>query len=276
MKISGAWIIALAAFQAAFAAPDVMLLEEYQGNENLDGWLMSEKLDGVRGYWDGQKLYSRRGYAFNPPEYFTRGFPPFALDGELYSARGEFEKISGIVRAGKDTGWSELKLHVFDVPEAKGTLPERMAVLEKYLQKTPAAHIAVIAQYPAESHENVRRFLAEIEAGGGEGVVVRNAAAPYVAGRSTQILKVKNIRDDECTVTAHHTGTGRNSNRMGALSCENRYGVFRVGSGFSDAERDNPPPLGSVITYRYRGFTKNGLPRFATFVRIRADEAPVR
>ena len=256
-----------------------MLAGIYRENDpqgaDIEAWVMSEKLDGVRAYWDGRRLVSRQGNAFHAPAYFTRNFPPFPVDGELFSRRGEFERIAGIVRSGEDKGWHALKLHVFDLPRAPGNLWQRLGALEKHLQAHPAAHIAIVPQHPVESRAHLEAFLRTIERQGGEGVIVRDPAAPYEAGRSRRMLKFKRALDDECTVVAHHAGKGRHQGRLGALSCRNAYGAFRIGSGFSDADRENPPPVGSLITYRHRGFTKNGVPRFASFWRVRADVAEI-
>ena len=81
-------IFAASFISAAFGA-DLLLAQEYK-NQDIAGWAMSEKLDGVRAYWDGRQLVSRQGYAFTPPKGFTAGFPPFPMDGELYSGRGRF------------------------------------------------------------------------------------------------------------------------------------------------------------------------------------------
>uniref|UniRef100_UPI0038B5B7DE DNA ligase n=1 Tax=Spirabiliibacterium falconis TaxID=572023 RepID=UPI0038B5B7DE len=252
-------------------APDVMLLQRYH-NQSLQGWVMSEKLDGVRGIWTGEILVSRQGKAFSPPADFLKNFPPFSLDGELFSTRGEFSQIAATVRSYQDEGWQKLKLHVFDVPNAKGNLWQRLQVLRDYLQAHPAPHITIIEQIPIRDKAHMRQFLTDIEQHGGEGVVVRNPNMPYQHGRSSQILKVKTRFDDECTVIRHIEGKGQFTGMLGALSCVNRYGVFKIGSGFSRQQRLNPPPVGSTITYQYQGFTAQGKPRFAVFLRERHDE----
>ncbi len=73
---------------------DLMLLGTYE-NQDVQGWVMSEKLDGVRGYWDGKTLFSRPSKACPCPllTYFTAQFPPFAIDGEIFSERNQFEEI---------------------------------------------------------------------------------------------------------------------------------------------------------------------------------------
>ena len=263
------WFVCVLVFAGTARAEDLLLAKEYQ-QQDVRGWAMSEKLDGVRAFWNTRQLLSRNGYAFAPPPDFTRDFPPFAVDGELYSGRGQFEQISAAVRSSRGD-WSQLKLHVFDVPQAPGNLYERLAMLQQWLDAHPQARIVCIAQRPVRDFAQVQSFLREVEAGGGEGVMLRDPNAPYRGGRSDQLLKLKRQHDAECTVTAHHPGKGRLAGRLGAFSCRNEFGEFRIGSGLSDAERSHPPPVGTVITYRYRGFTAKGLPRFPTYVRVRSE-----
>lgn len=249
---------------------NLMLLEQYR-DQDIQGWVMSEKLDGVRGFWDGKQLLSRQGFPLNPPDYFTQQFPPFAIDGELFSERGKFEEISATVRAVNPKGWYKLKLHVFDVPNAEGNLFERLDVLKKYLIEHPTPYIQIIEQIPVKDKTDLHAFFNEIQHLGGEGVVVRNPNSPYIQGRSAQILKLKATDDEECIVVAHHQGKGKYASKLGSITCENQRGQFRIGSGFKDKDRNNPPPIGSTITYKYRGLTNSGKPRFATFWRIREE-----
>ncbi|WP_268741543.1 DNA ligase [Avibacterium sp. 21-586] len=251
--------------------PDLMLLGTYH-NQDVKNWVMSEKLDGVRGYWDGKQLFTRHNKILKPPLYFIRNFPPFAIDGELFSQRNEFEQISSIVRSQKDKGWEKLKLYVFDVPNAKGNLFDRLAMLEHYLAQHPSEYIEIIEQIPINSYDQIQRFLNRIEQKKGEGIVLRNPNAPYENKRSNQILKLKTELDEECEVIAHHQGKGKFSGKLGAITCKNHRGQFRIGSGFKLADRENPPAIGSIITYKYRGLTKKGLPRFATYWRIKRVE----
>lgn len=250
---------------------NLMLLEQYQ-EQPIEGWVMSEKLDGVRGFWDGKQLLSRQGLPLSPPDYFIKNFPPFAIDGELFSERGKFEEISATVRSANPKGWYKLKLHVFDVPNAEGDLFRRLAFLENYLKEYPDLPIQIIKQIPIKDKSHLNAFFSEIQQLGGEGIVVRNPNSPYIQGRSAQILKLKAVDDEECVVVAHHKGKGKYADKLGAITCENQRGKFRIGSGFKDKDRENPPPIGSMITYKYRGLTNSGKPRFATFWRIRETE----
>ncbi len=253
-----------------YLPPKLMLLKTYHG-QNLNGWVMSEKLDGIRGYWTGKLLYSRQKRILTPPAYFIKDFPPFALDGELFTERGDFENISRIVRSQKDKGWAKMKLYVFDVPNAEGNLWQRLNKLQTYLKTHPNLHIKIIPQIPIQSRTQMMAFFHQIVENGGEGIVVRNPTVSYQFGRSDQILKFKPLFDEECKVVAYHAGKGKFAGMLGAISCKNKRGTFRIGSGFSDNERRNPPPIGAIITYQYRGLTNKGLPRFATFYRVKSD-----
>ncbi|QLB20972.1 DNA ligase [Vespertiliibacter pulmonis] len=246
----------------------LMLLGQYK-NQDVTGWVMSEKLDGIRGFWTGSTLLSRQGYPLNPPDYFIKDFPPFAIDGELFSQQDEFESISATIRSSSHKEWYKLKLHVFDVPNADGDLFTRLNSLRQYLNEHPTPYIEIIEQIPIKNPEHIQKFFTEIQKLNGEGIVIRNPNAPYIHGRSAQILKLKAIMDEECTVVAHHRGKGKFKNMLGAITCENERGRFRIGSGFKMKDRTAPPAIDSQITYKYRGLTQSGKPRFATFWRVR-------
>ena len=218
---------------------DLMLLSTYE-NQDIQGWVMSEKLDGIRGYWDGKALFSERN---------------------------QFEEIASITKSLKGDNWAKLTLYVFDVPNASGNLFERLQILEDYLKNNPTSYIKIIPQIPIRDKTHLFEYLHEIERKKGEGVVLRNPNAPYERKRSTQILKLKSTYDEECMVIEHHKGKGQFENILGSLTCENHRGKFKIGSGFNLSERENPPPIGTTITYKYRGLTNSGKPRFATYWR---------
>ncbi|WP_205747243.1 DNA ligase [Desulfopila sp. IMCC35006] len=255
-------------------ANDLMLPEVYNGQVDVSGWLMSEKLDGVRGYWDGKRLLSKNGTVFSPPAAFVRDLPTFAVEGEIWGGRGSFEQTVAIVKKeGPHNGWQQLRLAIFDVPNAPGGFTERIAKAEKWFAAHPSAYAFVIPQTIVGDPTDLSRQLAGIEKLGGEGLIVRKPDAPYAAGRSTEILKVKNYQDAEAVVVAHLPGKGRNTGRLGALLVELDDGrQCRIGGGFSDAERQSPPPIGAVITYKHYGTYQSGLPKFPSFLRIRGDE----
>ena len=266
---------------------ELLKLSEYKG-QNVGGWLASEKLDGVRAYWDGRNLLSRNGKILAAPEAWSAHFPSFALDGELYTARGEFEKIQSTVmdKTPNEAAWSEIKFYVFDVPEASGGLLERLSELEKFIAKNPQAgqNLKIIKQVKVKDNAEFEAFAEAVIAKGGEGAVVREPNAPYERKRSKNALKYKKFKDAECEVTAINAGTGKYAGLMGSVTCKSlgaagsnpdeqiASGVkFKVGSGFSDAQRANPPKIGSIITYKYQNLTAKGLPRFPIFLRVRGD-----
>ena len=259
------WVLACLAWGAK---PELLLLETYK-DQNISGWLMSEKLDGVRAYWDGEKLISRGGKVFAAPKWFTKDFPSFKLDGELWSKRGDFENIQSIVMQKEPhEGWEKLTYNIFEVPEAKGTLNERLNLVKPYEKH----HLKLISQFTCNDKAHLEQFLKEIEAKGGEGVVLRNPQTPYIAKRDNSALKVKTFYDAECEVIAHHKGKGKYANTLGSFTCKDERGVlFDIGSGLSDKERQNPPSIGSSVTYQYKEMTEDGKPRFPVFLRIKEE-----
>ncbi|MBN1840583.1 MAG: DNA ligase [Campylobacterales bacterium] len=252
--------------------PSLLLLESYK-DQTISGWLMSEKMDGVRAYWDGEKLISRGGTLFATPSWFTKDFPSFAVDGELWSKRGDFEHIQSIVMQKEaHEGWRELAFYAFDVPKEAGGLTKRLAKLDYYLKSDSVDYLKIAPQFICKDANDLKRFLSEVEKAGGEGVVIRHPDGLYAEGRDAYSLKVKTFHDEECTVLSHHKGDGKYKNVLGALTCKNDEGaMFKIGSGFSDEQRHNPPAIGTKITYKYKELTKKGKPRFPIFMRIREE-----
>ena len=279
----GTALLCLGLFLLLFAAPvpaahatahRPMLPEVYHRQVDVRGWLMSEKLDGVRGYWDGKRLWSKHDRVFNPPAAFVRGLPDFPLEGEIRGGRGTYEQtVATVLRQQPDDGWLKLRFAVFDVPGAPGGFTRRIEKAQKWFAAQPSHYAFVIAQRPVRDRAQLEKELKRVENLGGEGLMVRRPDAPYTPGRSPDILKVKDYRDAEAVVLAHLPGKGRNRGVMGALLVELPDGTrFKIGTGFSDAERRCPPPVGSVITFKYYGRFTSGIPRFPSFLRIRADK----
>ena len=246
--------------------PDLLLLKTYK-DQNVTGWVMSEKFDGIRAYWNGKHLISRGGKIIHAPKWFTKNYPPFEIDGELWTKRGDFENISSIVRdkrPGKE--WEEIKHYIFEVPNSKGGLLERLQRLKPYVGK----NIRIVKQIPIRDKTHLKLFLEEIEAKGGEGLVVRDPNTPYINKRTSKALKVKTFQDAECKVIGYTEGKGKYKDVIGAIQCHLDDGTrFKIGSGLSDALRINPPKIGEMITFQYQKFTKYGKPRFPVFLRVR-------
>ncbi len=263
-------IILATLFSVALLAqkPNLLLLKVYK-DQNITGWVMSEKLDGVRAYWDGKHLISRGGHIIHAPSWFTKNYPPFEIDGELWSRRGDFENIVSIVRDKTPSKeWRAIKHYIFEVPNASAGLFARLEKVKPYEGNT----IKVIPQVKIQSRNHLKQFLAKTESLGGEGVVVRDPEAPYIAKRTNKALKVKTFLDKECKITAHNEGHGKFEGLLGSVTCILDNNVsFKIGSGFTLQERKNPPTVGSMVTFKYKEFTKYGKPRFPVFLRVRVD-----
>lgn len=249
-----------------------MLAQSYDQSRNVTGWLMSEKLDGVRAIWDGSQFRSRNGNSFAAPGWFTRDLPPFALDGELYMGRGQFQTAVGVVRkkAPVDSEWAGMAFRVFDAPSAWGGFAKRLAVAKIMVEGCEFA--GVVDHRECGGHDDLIAFGREICAMGGEGVMVRDGDAKYTRSRSKNLLKWKPFRTDEAEVIGSEPGTGRLSGTIGAIVVRWGKSIFKVGSGFSDLERTDPPQIGSRITFGFCGLTDGGCPRFPTFIAERNYE----
>ena len=176
---------------------------EIYTDQNITGWVMSEKLDGIRGYWDGEALYTKKGKKLSPPKGFTSGFPPFALDGELWTKRGDFETIqSRVMQHSGD--WESIGYYIFEAPDTKGDFSARMNRAAQWFASHPNPNIRIITQHVCKSPQHLNEFLDEVIAKGGEGVMVKDPTSGYVPGRSAAILKVKKAHDMEGTVVAVH------------------------------------------------------------------------
>ena len=238
----------------------------------LSDYYVSEKLDGVRAYWDGKRLYSRNNNRLMAPDWFVAELPMVALDGELWAGRQNFEKLSGIVRRqNADTLWQQVTYQVFDMPALPGDFTMRWKAMQALQKQYPSAYWSIVKQIPApHSHAELQKLLTTFVAKGAEGLMLRRKQSLYKAGRSQDLIKLKLFTDAEATVVAHHAGKGKYKDMLGSISVvtgDSR--TFKIGSGFSDAERQNPPPIGSVITYKYSGYTASGKPRFPVYWRIR-------
>lgn len=271
--ILGCWV-ALQPLLAPAAAPEILLANVYREGIDVGAYLVSEKLDGVRAIWDGEHLRFRSGLPVAAPEWFIAALPKVPLDGELWAGRGTFERLSGIVRKAVpvDDEWRQVRYMIFELPGAPGDFATRARQIESVVQSAQLPWLQAIEQRPAVDRRQVAKMLADVLKAGGEGLMLHRADASYETGRSDTLLKVKPWLDAEGVVVAHLPGKGRHAGRLGAVRLRLPDGRhLSIGTGFTDAQRDDPPPLGSVVTYRYRELTASGLPRFASFLRIRTD-----
>jgi DNA ligase len=254
-------------------APPILLAHKWEAHQDPTGWWMSEKLDGIRAYWDGEAFVSRLGNKFFAPDWFIADLPADTLDGELWVGRKQFQRTTSIVRSGSAAAeWRSVTYVVFDAPNAKGTFEARLAHAQKVLERANAPHARWHPHMKCDGLDHLRDELARVEALGGEGLMLRQPGSAYHVGRSSTLLKVKTFHDAEARVIGHAPGTGKHKGRLGALIVELADGTkFNVGTGFSDAERESPPKIGSVITFRYQELSNDGVPRFPSYVGERID-----
>jgi DNA ligase 1 len=262
--------------QAAAAsgkAPPILLAHKWETSHDPTGWWMSEKLDGVRAYWDGQAFVSRLGNKFYAPDWFIADLPRDPLDGELWVGRKKFSETISVVRSGTQSAeWKHVSYVVFDAPAVPGMFEDRIKHAEAVLKQARAPHARFLDHVPCTGMDHLRQELARVEGLGGEGLMLRRPKSMYEVGRSSSLLKVKTFHDTEARVIGHAPGTGKHKGRLGALIVELPDGTkFNVGTGFSDAERDDPPKIGAVITFRYQELSKDGVPRFPSYVGERID-----
>ncbi len=254
----------------ATTPPAILLAANYSSSLDVSRYLVSEKLDGVRAIWDGEVLRFRSGRVIAAPAWFITALPRVALDGELWIARGQFDRLSGVVRQVRpdDQAWRSVRYMVFELPEAQGSFAERNQQLGEIVRAANVTWLVQIGQESPIDHLHLEKRLAAVVAGGGEGLMLHRADAPYLVGRSDALIKMKPLQDAEARVVGYIAGKGRHVGRVGALLLETDDGRrFKVGAGLSDSMRDNPPTVGSRITYRFRGLTPEGLPRFASYWR---------
>lgn len=259
--------------RASQAAP-ILLANVLGEHVDVTAYLVSEKYDGVRATWDGKVLRFRSGRIVNAPAWFIAKLPPEKLDGELWLKRGAFEQLSGTVRKTTpiDAEWQRLKYMVFEQPDGTGTFNDRYARMCEIVARANWSQLVAVEQFRVADQAELKRKLSDVVRGGGEGLMLHLADAPYVTGRSDVLLKLKPLEDTEATVVEHLAGKGKYKGQMGALRVEMPSGKrFNIGTGFSDAVRKDPPPIGTVITYTYRGLTKKGTPRFASYLRVRQE-----
>lgn len=256
---------------AADVLPPMLATRAPLQPDPADYWV-SEKLDGVRARWDGQVLRFRNGAVIAAPRWFVAPLPDVALDGELWLGRGRFDALSAIVRRTEpvDADWRSVRYMLFELPGADGDFTARLERLRGIAATADAGWIAVVPQQRVTDRAALEALFREVVGQGGEGLMLHRADAHWAPGRSDALLKLTPSEDAEAVVTAHVPGRGRLSGRLGALEVVDAEGRrFRIGSGFTDAQRAAPPAIGATVTFRFRERTPQGKPRFPVFLRER-------
>lgn len=252
------------------AGPPLLLAHSWENDVDLTGWWISEKLDGVRAYWDGKKFLSRQGNEFRAPDWFVAGLPETPLDGELWLARKAFQRTVSIVRRqDRSDHWQEIRYLVFDAPAVEEPFEKRMKYVEQCVREIDSKYVGAHTHERCKGAAHLKEELARVESLGGEGLMLRQPESRYETCRSTTLLKVKTFHDAEAIVVDHVAGKGRHKGRLGALEVQLPDGTrFSVGTGLSDKQRSEPPAVGSTITFRYQELSDGGVPRFPSFVRL--------
>lgn len=247
------------------------MLAKAWADQDPTGWHLSEKLDGVRALWDGATLCSRNGNAFALPDALRAQLPALPLDGELFMGRGQFQATVGRVRRqdGNPADWQGIVYRVFDTPSLDVPFETRLDTVRDALQGSAfaQAHEHGVCQ----SLEHLLAELARVQGLGGEGLMLRRPGSLYEPKRSSALLKVKTFEDSDAVVVGYTDGQGKHQGVIGALVCESQGKRFQIGTGLADADRELPPAVGALVTFRHQGLTDAGLPRFPVFAGVRAE-----
>ncbi|MEW6993546.1 DNA ligase [Colwelliaceae bacterium MEBiC 14330] len=251
----------------------------YKKVDNIGQYYVSEKLDGVRGYWDGKQLRSRQGNQINSPDWFTKSWPAHPIDGELWMARGQFQTLlSCVSKKGNNNNrlsscWQKVRFMMFDLPKHQGTFSQRVKKMRALVKQVSSPYFDMIKQAQFKDIPALEYKLTSVIAGRGEGLMLHLASAYYKTGRNAALMKLKRFQDAEALVIGHTDGKGKYKGQLGAIKVRTIDGkTFKIGSGFTDQQRLSPPKLGTIITYKYNGLTDKGIPRFARFWRVKTTE----
>ena len=243
---------------------------------DITHYWVSEKLDGMRGYWDGKQLLSRQGHRIFAPKWFTKNWPSTTIDGELWLGRNTFQQLMSCVKTLNkkkrqiESCWNDVRFMVFDLPKHTGDFDHRVQAMKTMEQQHYSPYLLMIQQDKLKNSQALNALFTKVTENQGEGLMLHLGSSIYRAGRTPDIIKLKKHEDAEAKVIEHIPGKGKYEGMLGSIKVITSKGiVFKIGSGFTDNERKNPPIIGSIITYKYNGKTQSGIPRFARYFRKR-------
>lgn len=258
--------------------PPVQLAKIYDQELHAQDFLISEKYDGIRAIWKNAQLQTRNGNPIHAPEWFVRSLPNTWLDGELWSQRQDFEFIASTVSKTipDNDQWQQITYMVFDAPDRVHTFQARAERYTQLLNNLSLSHVKPVKQHRVKNNTALSSLLETYVKAGAEGLMLHRADAIFNDGRTDNLLKLKPYMDAEAIVLGHQPGKGKYTGMMGAIEVQlqnkklhSQPIIFKIGTGFSDQERLNPPQIGDIITFKYHGLSKNNIPKFASFLRIK-------
>jgi DNA ligase 1 len=250
----------------------VMLAHNYT-DQDITNWWMSEKLDGIRAYWTGEKFLTRTGKAITPPQFFIDEMPKdIILDGELCAGRNKFNLTSSIVRKTKNVenyvdDWANnITYNIFDTV-CDYPFERRIGIL--YDQITNYKFVKIVKQTKVNNKNHLDKELERIIDLDGEGLMLREPESMYERKRSKSLLKVKKFHDMEVKIIGYREGTGKYKGMLGSYECETLLGSkFNCGSGLNDNNRLDRLDIGTFITVKYFDLSVEGVPRFPIYMRV--------
>ena len=242
------------------------MLARHYDYRNPRGYWLSQKIDGCRAVFDGENFISRSGKIFPAPAEMKEAMPKgMMLDGEIHGGIGTFQATVGRIRRGD---WHGLRYALFDVINAE-PFEARQATL-KALQLPTWCEVLTHTRCASRAH--LDDYEATILEKGGEGVILRKPQSLYQHRRSSDLMKLKRSQSAEAVVIDHAKGHGKHAGRCGAIVAEYQGRLFKLGTGLSDEQRENPPAVGELVTFSFFELTAGGVPRFPVFIAVRNYE----
>lgn len=280
----------------------LMKSHPYDGRD-VKGMWVSEKMDGHRFFWDGGRgatimgvkcagFWSNGGkpYGFRADDdevvkWMKERWDGEPVEGEFWAGRGRFQLVSSVVRK-KVIDWDERVKVMVTGPvlwdafcadrvvkcrnKIVGSIrrSEMGTMVSRYYGSFGEWYAAnkdkVVEQRRVNNRGEVDRYMDEVIAGGGEGIMIRSDRLVWMPKRTHVIMKLKGVQDGEATVVGVVPGKGRLVGMIGALIVRDER-VFEIGTGLSDHDRAKYDWIGKTIRYRYRELTDAGIPKEARF-----------
>lgn len=250
--------------------PHLQHASNYKAVKNIDQYWISEKLDGIRGYWNGQQLFTRQGNIIKSPKWFTRNWPNTVMDGELWIARSQFQAtLSCVLKVSVDNNcWQQVRFMIFDLPGNKNNFTDRIKSMKFIVHQTESNYLRMIEQFKVKNIDELTQKLNVVIKMNGEGLMLHKGDSFYQIGKSANLMKLKKHQTAQAIVISYTNGKGKYKGMLGALTVKTKNGiVFNIGTGFTDEERKSPPAIGSIIKFKYNGKTQANIPRFARYYR---------